>query len=130
MSPVGKHIHRLKKHTYKKSGLAVYFCTLPDCSYKIEYQFALGKESLCNICGKPFIVNEYTLKLIKPHCPNCGRKEVKLPDGSRHYVRLVSTNIVNAIAADETGSLKDRLNKLTTNPITPLDPSPVIDEDI
>jgi hypothetical protein len=119
-----KHIHKLKKHTYKKTGMSVFFCTLPDCSYKVEYQFSLGKEALCNICGDPFLMNEYTLKLIRPHCNNCGRTEVKGPDGRKRYVRKLNTNVLAGVALDETTSLKDRLAKVTIAPM------PVEDEDL
>lgn len=107
-----KHIHKLKKHRYK-TGIAVFFCTLPDCNYKIEAPLSLGKESICNICSEPFIMNEYTLKLIKPHCMNCGRREVKDANGKKHYIRRVGTTVLSSIAADETNSLKDRLSKVS-----------------
>jgi hypothetical protein len=107
-----KHIHRLKKHRYK-SGVSVFFCTLTDCNYKIEVPFSLGKESLCNICNEIFIMNEYTLKLVKPHCNNCGRREVKDSNGVKHYIRKINTNVLLDIASDETASLKDRLKNVT-----------------
>ena len=107
-----KHIHKLKKHKYPKTGMSVFFCTL-DCNYKVEAPFALGKECLCNICNEPFIMNEYTLKLIRPHCNNCGRKEVKDVNGKKHYVSKVNTQVLSTIAADEVSSLKDRLEKAT-----------------
>jgi hypothetical protein len=107
-----KHIHKLKKHKYK-TGIAVFFCTL-DCSFKIEVPFALGKEALCNICGQAFTMNEYALKLTRPHCSKCGRKEVKDIDGKKHYISKVNNDqIISDIAANETSSLKDRLSKLT-----------------
>lgn len=113
MTPVIKHIHKLRKHKYK-SGVSVFFCTLPDCSYKNEVPFVLGKETICNICGRPFIITEYTLKLVKPHCPDCGKMQVKMPDGTRHYVQKVNNaEIMKDIAADETNALKDRLAKVT-----------------
>lgn len=115
MTPVIKHVHKLKKHVYKKSGVAVFFCTLADCSYKVEVPFSLGKESLCNICGEPFIMNEYTLKLVKPHCVNCGRKEVKDSDGKKHYIRKINTNVLSTIASDEVLSLKDRLAQVVAS---------------
>ncbi len=110
---IQKHIHKLRKHKYK-TGIAVYFCTLPDCNYKIEVPFSLGKESICNICGEPFIMNEYTLRLITPHCQNCGRREVKDSDGKRRYVRRVNTKILATIAQDEVEGLKERLAKIIT----------------
>jgi hypothetical protein len=116
---VAKHIHKLKKHKYK-TGIAVFFCTL-DCNYKIEAPFALGKESLCNICGVAFLMNEYTLKLVRPHCNNCGRREVKDSEGKKHYVRKIGTQVLATIAANETSSLKERLERVVT---------PAMDEEI
>ncbi|SRR5258706_8412020 len=108
MAQAANHIHRLKKHKYN-SGQAVFFCTLKDCHYKVEVPFALGKESICNICGSPFIMNEYTLKLIRPHCPNCGRKEVKDSDGRKHYVKKRSSQILSSIADESADDLRSRL---------------------
>lgn len=123
-----KHIHRLKKHVYKKSGIAFFFCTL-DCTFKIEAPFALGKETLCNICGEPFIMNEYTLKLVKPHCMNCGKVEVKDGEGKKRYIRKVkNTTILSSIAASSTMSLADRLKQATTR--TQADFSDNVDEDL
>lgn len=110
---VKNHVHRLKKFKYK-TGVAVFFCTL-DCNYKIEAPFALGKETLCNICNEPFIMNEYTIKLTKPHCANCGRKEVKV-DGKKFYIRKVKSSLLAEMAQEESSNLKDRLEKITTNP--------------
>jgi hypothetical protein len=115
-----RHIHRLKKHKYK-TGVAVYFCTLPDCHFKIEAPFALGKESLCNICGEPFLMNEYTIKLVKPHCINCGKKEVKDENGNKHYIRKSGGKTLAHIAADATNELKSRLDGIVR---------PLADDDI
>ena len=72
-----QHIHKFKRLRYK-SGNEIFFCTLPDCSQKINPALALGKRSLCWRCGEPFIMNEYSLRLAKPHCENCHKpKEVK-----------------------------------------------------
>lgn len=108
---LAKHIHRLKKHRYK-TGVTVYFCTL-DCNYKIEAAFALGKETICNICGKPFVMSEGSLKLVKPHCMNCGRKELKDPiTGKKYYVNVSkNTSVSEKIADENVNSLKDRLSK-------------------
>ena len=94
--------------------MEIYFCTLPDCSFKNEVHFLLGKETLCNICGQPFLMNERTLRLLRPHCVNCGRKAVKGPDGRKHYVQQVNVSLLNEMAADETASLKDRLAKVVS----------------
>lgn len=109
---VKSHVHKLRKYKYK-TGIAVFFCTL-DCNYKIEAPFALGKTSLCNICGEPFVMNEYTIKLIKPHCSNCGRVEVKTPDGKKHYVRKIKTEVLARVADDEANDLRARLDRVVS----------------
>lgn len=126
--PILKHVHKLKKHVYKKTGMEVYFCTLPDCSFKNEVPFLLGKEALCNICNNSFLITERTLRLLRPHCSNCGRKAVKGPDGKKHYVQQISTPVLAEMAADETASLKDRLSKVTQ--VTHVTMEPVQDEDL
>ena len=78
--PKINHIHKFKKLRYK-SGNEVFFCILPDCSVKINPALALGKRSICHRCGNEFILNEYSLRLVKPHCESChlpknGIKEV------------------------------------------------------
>ena len=72
---IEKHIHKLKKIRYKTTGAAVLFCALPDCSYKINPILALGKRSICWRCGNSFILNEYALRLAKPHCESCHRSK-------------------------------------------------------
>lgn len=109
--PVIKHIHKLKKHKYK-SGQAVFFCTLTDCNFKMEVPFSLGKESLCNICSQPFVMNEYTLKLTKPHCTNCGKIEVRGEDGRKHYVRKQSSQVLASVADESTEDLRSRLQNV------------------
>lgn len=103
------HIHKLKKHKYP-SGNAVFFCTLPDCHYKIEAGLSLGKRAACNICGNEFIMTEYTIKLVKPHCPDCGKVRIKDVDGKNRYVKKVTNKILAGIAADANQDLRSRLD--------------------
>jgi hypothetical protein len=107
-----KHVHRLKKKVYKKTGNAIFFCTLPDCHYKIEAELAVGKISACNLCGNPFMMNEYQIRLVRPHCDNCSKMKVKGPDGKNHYIRKQSTPIMAAVAAEHTEDLRSRLNNV------------------
>jgi hypothetical protein len=72
-----KHIHKFKRLKYK-SGNVTFFCTLPDCSQKINPALALGKRSLCWRCGDEFIMNEYSLRLAKPHCENCHKPKIQI----------------------------------------------------
>lgn len=92
-----KHTHKLRRHTYKATGNSVFFCTLTDCSYKIETQFSLGKETLCNRCGQPFIMTNYAVRLAKPHCMSCHRSVA-----SNQGVELVSTKIIDSLLPEVT----------------------------
>lgn len=75
-APKPRHIHKLKLHKYS-TGRKIYFCTLPDCNYKAAPALVVGKRALCNICGEPFILNEYAIRLVKPHCEGCHRSKDK-----------------------------------------------------
>lgn len=67
-----QHVHKYKRIIYK-SGNAVFFCALPDCSNKINPVLALGKRSICWRCEEVFILSEYSLRLAKPHCDACHK---------------------------------------------------------
>lgn len=71
-----KHVHKLRRHTFK-TGNPVFFCTLPDCKYKTATALALGKRALCWRCGEPFIMNEYSVRLAKPHCEKCHKPKTE-----------------------------------------------------
>jgi hypothetical protein len=99
-----QHIHKFKRLRYK-SGNEVFFCTLPDCNQKINPSLALGKRCICWRCGNPFIMNEYSLRLAKPHCDACHKPKVEKIDGD---IIETSTGIVQDIVNE---SLMERLNK-------------------
>lgn len=69
-----KHIHKFKRLRYK-SGNEVFFCALPDCNCKMNPALLFGKRSICWRCGNEFIMNEYALRLAKPHCEACHRSK-------------------------------------------------------
>ena len=107
------HIHKLKRHSYP-NGTKVYFC-VNDCNYKVEVPLALGKTALCWICGEPFVMNEYSIKLAKPHCGKCGKIQIKDSEGNR---RFISKNRPQEAIADmghsAVQSLKERLGQVVT----------------
>lgn len=107
--PIQKHVHRLKRLKYK-TGNSIYFCTLPDCHFKIECALALGKKAICNLCGDEFILNEYHIKLAKPHCDSCSKQKIKGADGKNYYVRKTTMQVLDTIAKDNASSLRDRLD--------------------
>lgn len=110
-----KHFHKLKKHRYD-NGNEIFFCVL-NCNFKIEAALAVGKIVLCNICEEPFALNEYSVRLNRPHCQNCGRVEIKDPiSGKKKYIRKRSGTIIRDIAADEVNTLRAKLDVLV-NPV-------------
>ena len=70
-----KHICKFRRLRYK-SGNEIFFCALPDCPKKMNPALLLGKRSLCWRCGNEFIMNEYSLRLAKPHCSNCHKPKI------------------------------------------------------
>jgi hypothetical protein len=111
--PKQTHTHKLRRHKYP-SGNSVFFCTLPDCHYKIDVPLALGKRSICNICGEEFIINEYTIKLAKPHCLDCGKVKVKGSDGKNRYVKKVTNKVLAGVATDSLQDLRSRLDNISS----------------
>lgn len=113
---IQKHTHKLKRHKYS-TGVAVYFCTLPDCNYKIETALALGKRSVCNLCDREFFLTEYHIKLAKPHCDACSKRKVRGTNGKNYYVRTTKTessNLLGTLAQTSLSELKNRLGSVVT----------------
>lgn len=108
------HTHKFLRHTYPRTKNAVYFCTLPDCHFKIDCALALGKKSICNLCGAEFTMNEYTIKLKRPHCESCSKQKVKGNDGKNHFVRKNTVPILTEVAEETTEDLRSRLSFVTT----------------
>lgn len=109
-----KHTHKLKRHTYKRTGNSIFFCTLPDCHYKIDAPLAVGKKAICNVCGDEFIMTEYSIKLIRPHCDKCSKIKVKGADGKKHYIRRGSLPVMASLANENVEDLRSRLNRITS----------------
>lgn len=114
MAKKEKHIHKFKRHVYS-TGNKVYFCTLPDCQFKINIEFALGKESLCNRCGKPFLMNVYSMRLAKPHCEDCHNLNRKDEHGGDRRIlpsrRELDPTVIPQLAENSLDSLRERLNR-------------------
>lgn len=118
-SELKKHIHKLKRHRYP-SGNTVFFCVL-DCSFKVDTALSVGKKNICWRCGNEFIMDEYSLRLAKPHCSAChqpkNKKEVSedasiriIVDDSKEEVTILPS-VETSEANDSLQSLRDRLNK-------------------
>jgi len=85
-----KHVHKFKKIKYK-SGTSIFFCTLPDCNVKVNPALALGKRCICWRCGEEFILTEYALRLVKPHCENCHKPTKQVETERREISKAVNS---------------------------------------
>ena len=96
-----------------KTGNKVFFCSL-DCTFKISVQLALGKRSICWRCGESFIMTEYSLRLVKPHCPQChqskDKKEIIEPNNDMSAARDMVQSIIEHSIPNL--SLADRLSQI------------------
>lgn len=73
-----KHNHKVKRLNLS-TGNKIYFCVLPDCTFKIKVALSLGKQVICWRCENPFYLNEYSIRLAKPHCENCHKSKISIP---------------------------------------------------
>lgn len=89
---------------YKSTGHAIFHCVLTDCYFKIDVPLALGKKAVCWRCAKDFVMNEYSLRLARPHCHNCTKTKNEVPD--------VTDKVVEVAADTSMNSLRDRLRGL------------------
>ena len=102
----------------------MFFCTLPDCDYKVAVKLALGKRCICNRCDKPFILNEYSIRLVKPHCDECHKsKDGKLAIKTSEFLSKPMT--LDEIIEDQlteghrssSSSLLEKLARATHKPV-------------
>lgn len=105
------HAHKLKRFVYS-NGTKIYFCTLPDCTFRIGIGLALGKRTVCWRCGKEFNMTTYTLSLAKPHCEECHRFKVE-PDKKPVTVKTQPVSVVSgSMGTDVVSSMKERLGSI------------------
>lgn len=118
-----KHAHKYRRHRYK-TGNIVFFCALPDCSVKVTPALTLGKKAVCWRCEKEFIMNDYSIRLARPHCDACHNPKLKdiLPEVPTHQVTDVDMQArsieitpipIETPANTITTSLRDRLSVAT-----------------
>lgn len=106
-----KHVHKLKKHSFK-SGNQVFFCALPDCHCKFAPALVLGKRCICWRCGEEFIMNEYSLRLTKPHCTNCHKPKVIKVTMTDVGFNADNHKSIDEPIPDSELTLAERLNKV------------------
>jgi ribosomal protein S27AE len=92
--PKISHVHKLKRLRYK-SGNDIFFCALPDCAFKTNISLVLGKRSICWRCGESFVMNEYSIRLSKPHCNNCHKP--KKETDTRDMGEYMKDSIINGL---------------------------------
>jgi len=80
----------------------------------METALVLGKNTICNLCGNEFIMNEYTVKLARPHCESCSKQKVKGSNGKNHFIRKTSAPILSEVAQESSEDLRNRLSFVTT----------------
>lgn len=115
-SALQKHIHKVKRQRFK-SGNHMYFCTLPDCYWKINPALFLGKTTICWRCGEEFNMNEYSLRLARPHCEKCHKtksedKEEATINALSQAHRDITQSGVSMAPIAESLSLADKLTSL------------------
>lgn len=110
--PSLKHPHKYKRHKYP-SGYEVFFCALPDCTHRVECNLTLGKTAVCWRCGNNFLMNEYSVRLVKPHCTDCHKYKDDTNAIATIKVEIPSINerrkAVELPTINTTLSLKERL---------------------
>lgn len=62
------HTHKLRRGQYK-TGTTYFKCV--DCSFQVVSGQAVGRESLCWRCHKPFRMTKNDTKWAKPVCIDC-----------------------------------------------------------
>ncbi len=74
------HIHKYYRTTLtperkrhgKISGAKIWRCALPGCTHYVFHKaLMVNRQSICWVCGEPFILTNFALRNAKPHC-KCG----------------------------------------------------------
>lgn len=116
MTTKPKHVHKFKRHKFKTGGFT-FFCALPDCSKKLAPALALGKESICWRCGNPFIMTDYALRLVKPHCEDCHKpkhatqQSVQYQNTDNLVIPIQHPELQHPVDTGKVPSLAERLSK-------------------
>lgn len=83
----------------------------------------IGKESICNRCGAVFLLNMYSITLVKPHCDDCTIKrgnhfEARIKVNVSELTTPISAVVSNSIAVDSVAELEQRLRSASFD-VTP-----------
>lgn len=66
---------------------------------------SLGKKVVCWRCGREFSMNEYSIRLAKPHCNDCTKSKTEQALTAEDVVVVTAVN-------DSISSMRERLNAL------------------
>lgn len=73
----------------KKNDYVLYKCTLRGCNHNIQPQLLIGRETTCNECDIPFIVESNKDLINKLKCRSCrARGEVDMNEVEKVVERL------------------------------------------
>jgi late competence protein required for DNA uptake (superfamily II DNA/RNA helicase) len=108
------HVHKYRRFVYKRTGHVVFFCVLPDCTYKTSAKFTLGKRNICNRCGEEFLMNEVSIRLEKPHCNECTKhkRTSKAKNSAKVEQFPTAAQILSEVGKDVTADLRSRLSSI------------------
>lgn len=107
-----KHIHKLKRAKFR-TGNYIYFCVGADCTKKFAPALALGKRTICWICDEPFEMNDYSIRLAKPHCPKCHQPKKKLIDDPISEAAEISVPVPIPVITNPVDDLLNRLKQVS-----------------
>ena len=79
------HVHKYLRDKIGK--MQIYKCALPGCPHYVRSNLAVNRISVCWYCDAHFVMTKNSIKLKKPHCPNCriahNAKPVEIPQEQR-----------------------------------------------
>lgn len=86
--PSINHVHKYRRsigritEKNKNSGFLNYYkCAHPNCTHYLRAELILGKKSICNRCGKEFLLPLAIRALTNlPHCKQCTRVKEVVPE--------------------------------------------------
>lgn len=66
-------------HKHYRPKREVFVCQAPLCKARLDINVAVGKVNECNVCHRPFILDNETVSRAKPRCRECIVR-VKTPE--------------------------------------------------
>jgi hypothetical protein len=73
---MARHVHKYVR-LILKNGAKKARCAIPGCAHYINYELAIGRTSICNVCNEEYILERRHFKNSKLHCDNCFKVKEK-----------------------------------------------------